>query len=113
VNEYREKYKIISQLPDKNPQLVSLVHQDLAKMLSQSKRVPKSKYTSEQILRRIRKLSQAMRFAMGNYVGIRIVEKLSLGVVLIRVLTKKDASGLIKSFKSANYGVTSVDGHGA
>ena len=51
VNEYREKYKIISQLLDNNPQLVSLVHQDLAKMLSQSKRGRKSEYTSEQILR--------------------------------------------------------------
>ncbi len=51
VNEYREKYKIISQLLDNNPRLVSLVHQDLAKMLSQSKRGRKSEYTSEQILR--------------------------------------------------------------
>jgi len=47
VNEYREKYKIISSAPgglDNNPQLVSLVHQDLAKMLSQSKRGRKSQY---------------------------------------------------------------------
>jgi len=51
VNEYREKYKIISQLLDDNPQLVSLVHQDLARMLSQSKHGRKSEYTSEQILR--------------------------------------------------------------
>lgn len=58
VHEYREKYKIagmacaiISQLLDNNPQLVSLVHQDLVKMLSQSKHGRKSEYTSEQILR--------------------------------------------------------------
>ena len=51
VNEYRKKYGLISQLLDDNPQLVSLVHQDLAKMLSQSKRGRKSEYTSEQILR--------------------------------------------------------------
>ena len=51
VNEYRAKYKLISQLLDDNPQLVSLIHQDLAKMLSQSKRGRKSEYTSEQILR--------------------------------------------------------------
>ena len=51
VNEYRAKYKVLSQLMDDNPQLVSLVHQDLAKMLSQSKRGRKSEYTSEQILR--------------------------------------------------------------
>jgi len=51
VNEYREKYGLISQLLDDNPQLVSLVHRDLVKMLSQSKRGRKSEYTSEQILR--------------------------------------------------------------
>jgi len=51
VNEYREKYGLISQLLDDNSQLVSLVHQDLAKMLSQSKQGRRSDYTSEQILR--------------------------------------------------------------
>jgi len=51
VNEYREKYRFISQLLDENPQLVSLVHRDLAKMLSQSKAGRKSAYTSEHILR--------------------------------------------------------------
>jgi len=51
VNEYREKYEAISQLLDDNPQLVSLAHRDLAKMLSQSKRGRKSEYTSESILR--------------------------------------------------------------
>jgi uncharacterized protein YebE (UPF0316 family) len=51
-------------------------------------------------------------FAMGNYVGIRIAEKLSLGVVLIRVVTKKDALPLVECLKSENYGLTSVDGHG-
>ncbi len=51
VNEYRKKYKILSQLLNKNPRLVSLVHQDLAKMLSKSNSGRKSEYTSEQILR--------------------------------------------------------------
>lgn len=51
MNEYREKYKLVSQLLEENPQLVSNVHQDLAKMLSQSKSGRKSEYTSEQIIR--------------------------------------------------------------
>ena len=51
VNEYREKYDLLSTLLDENPQLVSLVHRDLAKMLSQSSKGRKSGYTSEQILR--------------------------------------------------------------
>lgn len=51
MNEYREKYNTLSQLIDDNPQLVSLVHHDLAEMLSESKSGRKSEYTSEQILR--------------------------------------------------------------
>ncbi|MDD5063543.1 MAG: DUF2179 domain-containing protein [Phycisphaerae bacterium] len=52
-------------------------------------------------------------FAMGNFVGIWIAEKLSLGLVLVRVVTQKDASVLVEHLKSADYGVTSVDGHGS
>jgi len=52
-------------------------------------------------------------FAMGNYVGIIIAERLSLGVVLLRVVTQKDAFELVHSLSSAEYGVTSVDGQGA
>ena len=57
-------------------------------------------------------IAYAGGFATGNFVGICIAEKLSLGVVLVRVVTDKDASGLIESLKSGNYGVTSIDGHG-
>jgi len=56
-------------------------------------------------------IAYAGGFAMGNYVGIRIADRLSLGVVLIRVVTKEDASQLVELLKFANYGVTSVDGH--
>jgi uncharacterized protein YebE (UPF0316 family) len=58
-------------------------------------------------------IAYAGGFAMGNFVGIWIAEKLSLGVVLIRVVTAKDASELVECLKSANYGVTSIDGHGS
>ena len=58
-------------------------------------------------------IAYAGGFATGNFVGIWIAEKLSLGVVLIRVVTSKDASGLVEYLKSAKYGVTSVDGHGS
>ena len=58
-------------------------------------------------------IAYAGGFATGNFVGIWIAEKLSLGVVLIRVVTSKDASELVEYLKSAKYGVTSVDGHGS
>jgi len=51
-------------------------------------------------------------FAAGNFIGISIAEKLSLGVALIRVVTQKDASPLVERLKAENCGVTSVDGHG-
>ena len=58
-------------------------------------------------------IAYAGGFAMGNYVGIWIAEKLSLGVVLIRVITSKDASELLEYLKSAGYGITSVDAQGS
>jgi uncharacterized protein YebE (UPF0316 family) len=51
-------------------------------------------------------------FAMGNYVGMWIAEKLSLGVVMVRVITKIDAMPLVEHLQSKDYGVTSIDGHG-
>ncbi len=57
-------------------------------------------------------IAYAGGFAMGNFVGMWIAEKLSLGVVLIRVVTNKDAAELVEHLKSADYGVTSVAGHG-
>ena len=57
-------------------------------------------------------IAYAGGFALGNYVGIVIADKLSLGVVLIRVVTAKDALPLVEQLKEQNYGVTSVDGHG-
>jgi uncharacterized protein YebE (UPF0316 family) len=57
-------------------------------------------------------IAYASGFAMGNYVGIMIAEKLSLGVALLRVITQKDATELIQSLSSKKYGVTSVDGQG-
>jgi len=57
-------------------------------------------------------IAYAGGFAMGNFVGIWIAERLSLGLVMIRVVTKKDAGELVEYLKSSDYGVTSVDGHG-
>ena len=57
-------------------------------------------------------IAYAGGFAMGNFIGISIAEKLSLGVVLIRVITRKDAAELVDNLKTGEYGVTSVDGYG-
>ncbi len=58
-------------------------------------------------------VAYAAGFATGNYVGMLIAEWLSLGIVLIRVVTERDALPLVDHLKEADYGVTSVDGHGS
>jgi uncharacterized protein YebE (UPF0316 family) len=57
-------------------------------------------------------IAYAGGFAMGNYIGISIADKLSLGLVMVRVITRNDALPLIELLKDKDYGVTSVDGYG-
>ncbi len=52
-------------------------------------------------------------FAVGNYIGILIEERMAIGTVVIRTITQKDASVLIKWLKTEGYGVTYIDAHGA
>ncbi len=52
-------------------------------------------------------------FSMGTYLGMRIEEKLALGFQVIRIITNRDSSELIKSLGDANLGVTQIDGMGA
>jgi len=58
-------------------------------------------------------IAYAGGFAMGNFVGIIIEDKLAIGKLVIRIITKKDAGDLIEALKSKNYGITIVDAHGA
>ena len=39
--------------------------------------------------------------------------KMSLGVVLVRILTHENSDNLIDALKNQKYGLTSIDGHGA
>lgn len=57
-------------------------------------------------------IAYAGGFAMGNFVGISIAEKLSLGLVLIRIVTQKEALPLLDTLRAEEYGVTSVDAEG-
>lgn len=51
-------------------------------------------------------------FAMGNYIGIILVEKMSIGTVVVRIIPKKDVTNLINHLREANYGVTMVGAEG-
>lgn len=56
----------------------------------------------------------AFGFAMGTYVGLVIEEKLSIGMVIMRIVTTEESNEEIASFlKSENFGVTSLDAKGA
>lgn len=51
-------------------------------------------------------------FATGTLVGMALEEKLSIGLVMVRIITKKDSTELIKHLKSAKYGLTIADAEG-
>ncbi|MFH1649468.1 MAG: DUF2179 domain-containing protein [Candidatus Woesearchaeota archaeon] len=57
-------------------------------------------------------IGYAAGFAMGNLVGMVIEEKLSLGHVLIRIITQHDATGLLESLKQQEYTVTTMGAQG-
>jgi uncharacterized protein YebE (UPF0316 family) len=51
-------------------------------------------------------------FAMGNYLGILLEEKLSLGTILIRVIPRRNTDHLIARLRALDFGVTVVDAEG-
>jgi uncharacterized protein YebE (UPF0316 family) len=57
-------------------------------------------------------IAYAGGFATGNFVGMLIERRMALGVVLIRVITKNEATELVDYLKSHRYGLTSVDAEG-
>jgi uncharacterized protein YebE (UPF0316 family) len=55
----------------------------------------------------------AAGFTIGNFLGVLIEKRLAIGTLGIHVITNRDTAGLVESFRAANYGVTSMHGHGA
>jgi uncharacterized protein YebE (UPF0316 family) len=58
-------------------------------------------------------LAYAAGFAAGTYVGIVLEEKLSLGTVLVRVVTGRDSTDLTEALAGADYGLTTHSADGA
>lgn len=52
-------------------------------------------------------------FAMGNFIGMTIEERLSIGNVMIRIIPRQNSEELIKVLRKSNYGVTSVQAEGS
>lgn len=58
-------------------------------------------------------LAYAAGFAVGNYVGMLIEERLAIGTLVIRVILSQDGAQLVDRLRTKGYGATYVDGHGA
>jgi uncharacterized protein YebE (UPF0316 family) len=52
-------------------------------------------------------------FALGSFIGLKLEEKLALGVQLMRIITSKDASDLIYALSARGFSVTSFKAMGA
>lgn len=50
-------------------------------------------------------------FAMGNFIGILIEEKLAVGTLMIRIFQSSE-TGIKERLYTAGFGVTSIDAHG-
>jgi len=51
-------------------------------------------------------IAYAGGFAMGNFVGIYLENKLAMGILLLRIITRKKAKELIEYFRADGYNVT-------
>ncbi|MDD1667507.1 MAG: DUF2179 domain-containing protein [Methanomicrobiales archaeon] len=58
-------------------------------------------------------IAYAAGFAAGTYVGITLEEKLSLGTVLVRVVTGRDSTDLAGALAADGYGITTHAADGA
>lgn len=52
-------------------------------------------------------------FATGTYVGMWLENRLALGNVILRIITRDNADELVMILRSRNYGVTSLDAEGS
>lgn len=55
----------------------------------------------------------AAGFATGNFIGIVVEEKIALGVELIRIITRKEATDLINTLRERGYGITYITAEGS
>ncbi len=58
-------------------------------------------------------ISYAAGFGMGNFIGIRIEEKMAMGLVIVRIIPQKDTSKLTNFFKKSGFRFTTIAGRGA
>ncbi len=52
-------------------------------------------------------------FAVGNYLGMIIEEKMAVGIVQLQIITRRDAQDLIEKLKVEGYRITHIDAIGS
>jgi uncharacterized protein YebE (UPF0316 family) len=57
-------------------------------------------------------IAYAAGFAMGNYIGILIEEKLAMGTLILRVFVTTDDACIKERLYEAGFGVTAINGQG-
>ncbi|MBC7923308.1 MAG: DUF2179 domain-containing protein [Ferruginibacter sp.] len=57
-------------------------------------------------------VAYAAGFASGTFVGMTIEQKLALGKVLVRVITRREATALLEFLRTSKYGYTNVEAQG-
>ncbi len=58
-------------------------------------------------------LAYASGFALGNYVGICIEERLAIGTLVFRIILSHDSANLVEAIKSNGFRLTILNGEGA
>jgi uncharacterized protein YebE (UPF0316 family) len=58
-------------------------------------------------------VAYAAGFAVGTYAGLNLDEKLSIGIIGIRIITNKKVTEILEALRSKNFGVTQLRGEGA
>jgi uncharacterized protein YebE (UPF0316 family) len=57
-------------------------------------------------------IAYAAGFASGIFVGITVEEKLAIGKVMVRIITRREATDLIEYLRTSKFGLTYVEGEG-
>ncbi len=58
-------------------------------------------------------LAYAVGFALGNFVGILIEDKLAIGQMIIKIFSKKSTKALVEALKGKGFGMTVIEGQGS
>jgi len=66
----------------------------------------------ENLTNPINYIAYAIGFSLGNYIGMFIENRLAIGMVVVRIITKRDSQSLVAVLRELKYSVTVVEGEG-